>query len=175
MRFLFGDGAGAVVLQRAAKPGFITGLLQADGSYWPRMAIFSGATLEPATIESVRAGRTFCQAPGRYPPEMNIEFWPAVVRELARRGSFQVQDIDLLVLTQVRKPTIEEVMKRLELPMDKTYMIMEEQGYTGSACIPMAFNAAVQAGHAPPGSGQLVVMVGSGVGWNLAGCAFRMA
>ena len=175
MRILFGDGAGAAVLVPSSKPGFVSGVFKADGSYADRLGMFSGGTVEPATEESVRAGRCRVQAPGKYPPEMNIEFWPMMVRELARRGKFQVSDIDLAIFTQVRKPTIEDVMKDLGLPIEKTHMIMEESGYTGSACVPMAFDAAVQAGKAKPGSDQLVVMVSSGVGYNLAGCAFRMA
>lgn len=175
LRFLFGDGAGAAVLVPSSKPGFVSGVFKADGSYADRIAMFACGTVEPATEESVKAGRCRVQAPGKYPPEMNLEFWPMMVRELARRGKFQLSDIDLAIFTQVRKPTIEDVMKDLGLPIEKTHMIMEESGYTGSACVAMALDAAMQAGKGKPGSDKLVVMVGSGVGYNLAGCAFRMA
>jgi 3-oxoacyl-[acyl-carrier-protein] synthase-3 len=72
----------------------------------------------------------------------------------------------------VRKPTIELVMKELGLPIERTHTVMEEWGYTGSACVAMALDSAVQQGKVKPGS--LVVLVGSGVGYNQAAAAFRM-
>ena len=63
-------------------------------------------------------------------------------------------------------------MKDLALPMAKTHTIMEECGYTGSACIAMALDDAARRGKIA--SGDLVVCVGSGVGYNQAGCAFRV-
>ena len=108
----------------------------------------------------------------RYPPEINNEGWPRLVRKVAENGGFAVSDIDFVIFTQVRKPTIELVMKELGLPMEKTHMIMEQWGYTGSACIPMALDDALQQKKIKPGD--LVVMVGSGVGYNQAAAAFRM-
>jgi 3-oxoacyl-[acyl-carrier-protein] synthase-3 len=72
----------------------------------------------------------------------------------------------------VRKPTIELVMADLNLPMAKTHMVMEKWGYTGSACIPMALDDAFVEKKIKPGD--LVVMIGSGVGYNQAAAAFRM-
>ena len=94
------------------------------------------------------------------------------MRQVAKNGGFEVADIDFLIFTQVRKPTIELVMKDLGLPMEKTHTVMERWGYTGSACIPMAFDDALQQGKIKPGD--LVVMIGSGVGYNQAAVAFRM-
>jgi 3-oxoacyl-[acyl-carrier-protein] synthase-3 len=91
---------------------------------------------------------------------------------VAENGGFGVKDIDFVIFTQVRKPTIELVMNALALPMEKTHMIMERWGYTGSACIPMALDDALQQKKIKPGD--LVVMVGSGVGYNQAAAAFRM-
>lgn len=108
----------------------------------------------------------------RYPPEINEEGWPRLVRQLARNGGFEIRDIDFAIFTQVRKPTIELVMTDLGLPMEKTHTVMEEFGYTGSACIGMALDDAIEKRKVR--SGNLVVMVGSGVGYNQAGCAFRM-
>ncbi|MCG8462474.1 MAG: hypothetical protein MI919_39825, partial [Holophagales bacterium] len=84
-----------------------------------------------------------------------------------------VSEIDLAIFTQVRKPSVEHVMDELDLPLERTHTIMETHGYTGSACIPMALDDALGRGKAGPGD--LVVMVGSGVGYNQAGVAFRLA
>jgi 3-oxoacyl-[acyl-carrier-protein] synthase-3 len=171
MIFFYGDGAGAAILERSEKPGFISSAFRADGSYAKRWAIFAGGTVEPVTEESIRSGHARVKMYDRYPPEINNDGWPAVVRDVAKNGGFAVDDIDFLIFTQVRKPTIELVMNELGLPMSKTHTVMEKWGYTGSACIPMALDDALQEKKIK--AGDLVVMVGSGVGYNQAGAAFR--
>lgn len=172
MIFFYGDGAGAAVLERSDRPGFVNAAFQADGSYHRNWLIQSGGTVEPASEESVRSGRTAVTMLERYPPEINDAGWPAIVRKVAISGGFGVSEIDFVIFTQVRKPTIELVMKTLELPMSKTHMVMEKWGYTGSACIPMALDDALREKKIRPGD--LVVLVGSGVGYNQAAAAFRM-
>lgn len=170
--FFYGDGAGAAVVEGAGQPGFLSSAMQADGSYHSYWGIYSGGTFEPATEESARSGRTRVQFVQRYPPEINEQGWQQLVRKLAQDGGFQVSDIDLAIFTQVRKPTIETVMRALGLPLERTHTIMEEVGYTGSACIAMALDDAFEKGKIHPGD--LVVLVGSGVGYNQAGIAMRM-
>ena len=172
MVFFYGDGAGAAVLERAEDQGFIAAAFRADGSFHKNWLIQAGGTAEPATEEAVRAGRTAVKMIERYPPEINNDGWPKIVRDVARNGAFAIGDIDFVIFTQVRKPTIERVMQDLGLPLEKTHMIMEKWGYTGSACIPMALDDALAKKKIKPGD--LVVMVGSGVGYNQAATAFRM-
>jgi 3-oxoacyl-[acyl-carrier-protein] synthase-3 len=172
MVFFYGDGAGAAVVGPAEKPGFIAAAMQADGSYHHHWGIFSGGTAEPASEESLNAGKTKVRMLDRYPPEVNEQGWPRVVRRLAHDGGFAIEDIDFIIFTQVRKPTIEKVMADLGLPMERTHTVMEEFGYTGSACIPIALDHAMEKSKIKPGS--LLVLVGSGVGYNQAGVAFRM-
>jgi 3-oxoacyl-[acyl-carrier-protein] synthase-3 len=171
MTFFYGDGAGAAVLEASEAPGFLNAAFLADGFYHKHWGIYSGGTFEPATEESVRAGRARVRITERYPPEINHEGWPKLVRKLAAEGGFAVGDIDFIIFTQVRKPSIELVMADLGLPMERTHMVMEDWGYTGSACIPMALDDAMQKGKIAKGS--LVVFVGSGVGYNQAATAFR--
>ncbi|MCU0303766.1 MAG: ketoacyl-ACP synthase III [Thermoanaerobaculales bacterium] len=172
MIFFYGDGAGAAVLEPADRPGFVSSALRADGAYHRHWGIYAGATFEPASEAAVRDGRTTVKMLERYPPEINHEGWPAVVRALAANGGFAVDDIDLLIFTQVRKPSIELVMADLGLPMERTHTVMETWGYTGSACVPIALDDAIERGRVA--SGDLVALVGSGVGYNQAGAAFRM-
>jgi 3-oxoacyl-[acyl-carrier-protein] synthase-3 len=172
MTFFYGDGAGAAVLRTADKPGFMNAAFLADGFYHKHWGIYSGGTYEPASAESVKAGRTRVKINERYPPEINHEGWPKLVRNLAKEGGFAVSDIDFIIFTQVRKPSIELVMGDLGLPMERTHTVMEEWGYTGSACIPMALDDAMVKGKI--GQGALAVFVGSGVGYNQAAAAFRM-
>ncbi|NWG00837.1 MAG: ketoacyl-ACP synthase III [Thermoanaerobaculaceae bacterium] len=172
MIFFYGDGAGAAVLEAAAEPGFVASAAQADGAYHRHWGIYAGGTFEPATEEAVKAGRTTVRMLERYPPEINHEGWPRLTRKLAAAGGFAVSDLDFIIFTQVRKPSIELVMGELGLSMDKTHTVMEKWGYTGSACIPMALDDAMEQGKIHPGD--LVAFVGSGVGYNQAAAAFRM-
>ena len=170
--FFYGDGAGAAVLEPSDHPGFVASAMQADGSYNRNWGIYAGGTAEPTTEEAVRAGRTAVRFIERYPPEINEQGWPALVRRLAKDGGFALSDVELFIFTQVRKPTIEAVMADLGQPAERAHTIMEECGYTGSACTAMALHDAIVKGKVHAGG--LVVVVGSGVGYNQAGVAFRM-
>lgn len=77
-----------------------------------------------------------------------------------------------ILFTQVRKPTIAVAAERCGVPVEKCHTIMEKYGYTGSACIAMALDDAIELGKIK--RGDLVVMIGSGVGYNQAAAAVRM-
>ena len=172
LSFFYGDGAGAAVLVASDKPGFLGAAAQAGGAYHKHWGIYSGGTFEPASVASVEAGRTTVKMLERYPPEINHEGWPRLVRKLAAGCEFSLSDIDFIIFTQVRKPSIELVMADLGLPMEKTHTIMEDWGYTGSACIPMALDDALAKKKLR--SGDRLVLVGSGVGYNQAAAALVM-
>jgi 3-oxoacyl-[acyl-carrier-protein] synthase-3 len=170
--FFYSDGAGAAVLAADDKPGYISSAYLADGTYHQYWGLYSGGTYEPATVEAVQAGRTNVRLLQRYPPDVNHINWPRIARMLAERGGFAISDIDQIIFTQVRLPSIKLVMEDLGLPLAKTHWVMEEWGYTGSACIGMALDSAIERGKVK--SGDLVALVGSGVGYNYAGAALRM-
>lgn len=170
--FFYGDGAGAAILTADSRPGFIASTFFADGSFHKHWGIYSGGTYEPATPESAQAGRTQVRFLTPFPAEVNNEGWPARVRELAQKGNFALEEIDMLIFTQVRLNSIKLVMENLGLPMEKAHWIMDKWGYTGSACLPMCFDDAREQGRIK--SGDLVVFIGSGVGYNQAGAAFVM-
>jgi 3-oxoacyl-[acyl-carrier-protein] synthase-3 len=170
--FYYGDGAGAAILTATDKPGFVSSSFFADGSYHKYWGIYSGATYEPATVESVQAGRTQVRFITPFPATVNHDGWPARVRELCQNGNFSIDDIDFVIFTQVRQKSIALVMETLGIPIEKTHWIMDKWGYTGSACLAMAFDDAMEKSKIH--SGDLVLFVGSGVGYNQAGSAFIM-
>jgi 3-oxoacyl-[acyl-carrier-protein] synthase III len=172
MIFFYGDGAGAALLEPSAVPGFVAAAAQADGAYHRLWGIFAGGTVEPASPEAIAAGRTQVRMIERYPPEVNHQGWPRLLHQMAENGSFTLDQLDLIIFTQVRKSSIELVMAELGLPLARAHMVMEEWGYTGSACLGMAFDDAVAAGKVK--AGDLVAFVGSGVGYNQAGAIFRV-
>jgi len=166
-------GAGALVLQASDEgPGFLASKLIADGSFSDYMGIYAGGTRMPITEEVLREGRwnkvRFAQ---KYPPEVNIEGWPRMIRDVLAKCKFKVDDIALFLFTQVNLSTIKEVMKILEAPMERTHTIMQKWGYTGSACIPMALDDAVREDRLKTGDN--LIMCASGGGLNMACVAFR--
>lgn len=170
--FFYGDGAGAAVLAVSNKRGFVTSSSFADGSYHKHWGIYSGGTYEPATVDSVQAGRTKVRLVTPFPPDVNHQGWPRRVRELAEHGKFDLQELDMVIFTQVRMNSIKLVMEGLGLPIERAHWIMDKWGYTGSACLPMCFDDARKQGKVR--SGDLVAFIGSGVGYNQAGAAFIM-
>lgn len=170
---IFADGAGAVVLEATEEaPGFLASKLVADGSFYEHMGIYAGGTHMPITEEVLREGRwTKVRFAQKYPPEVNIEGWPSIVRDVLEKSGLQLEDVGLFLFTQVNLSTIKEVMRLMELPMSRTHTIMQKWGYTGSACIPMVLDDAVREGKLE--RGQVVVMCASGGGLNMACAAFR--
>ncbi|WP_050756089.1 3-oxoacyl-ACP synthase III family protein [Nitrococcus mobilis] len=170
--FLYGDGAGAAVVEPGDEPGFLGSAFRADGRYAQHWGIYAGGTAEPASQAAVRAGRTRVRLHERYPPEINHEGWIALVRTLATQCGFRIQDVAQAIFTQINQRTIWDVCGALGLPVTRAHTIMDKWGYTGSACLPMALDDAIEQGLIRPGD--LVMMVGSGVGYNLAGVALRI-
>ena len=167
---IFADGAGAVVVGRGRGPGVLASEFRADGSLSDGLGVFAGGTAEPITREVLDEGyRNRLHFVKKYPPEVNLEGWPAVVRDLLGRIDRTVPEVDHWLWTQVNLSTIREVMRTLGEPMTKAPTIMQKWGYTGSACLPMALDDAVRAGRIRPG--QLLVFTGSGAGLALGSLA----
>jgi 3-oxoacyl-[acyl-carrier-protein] synthase-3 len=169
--FFYGDGAGAAVLVAGSEPGFIGAAFRADGAFAKYWGIFAGGTAEPASVEAVKAGRTQVRLVKPYPAEVNHDGWPLVFNRLAAENGFTAGDVGQLILTQVRKASIPLVAQRVGVPVERAHMTMDRYGYTGSACIPIALDDAIELGRIK--RGDLVVMIGSGVGYNMAGAAVR--
>lgn len=172
MIFLYGDGAGAAILGPSEEPGILSSVFAADGSLATDWCIAAGGTREPITKDAIDAGRHQVRMAKKYPPAVNDEGWPNLCRRLAEQEGVHLSEVDSFIFTQVRRRTIEKVMGFLEQPMDKAHLIMDQWGYTGSACIPMALHDAIERGVVGPGS--LVFTVGSGVGYNQCATAIRL-
>ncbi len=166
---LFGDGAGAVLLSAGDTPGFLGGNIMADGAFHDYMGVFIGGTLEPTGGVGTRPQRLEIRK--RFPPDTNNNGWPPLVRALMDKIGRPVSAIDKLYFTQLNIRTIEYVLQDLGLPREKTHTIMEKWGYTGSACMPMALDDAIEH-HIGPQPGELVVFCGSGAGYTMAAAAF---
>lgn len=160
---IFADGAGAVVVEPAGEPGVLRCRLEADGSYAEHMGVFAGGTARPVDEEVLEDGyANHVRFVRKYPPEVNEEGWPRIARSVLAGDGHGPDDVDLWLLTQVNRSTIEAVMEALGQPMERAHTVMHKWGYTGSACVAMALDDAVTAGRLE--EGDLVAMVASGAG-----------
>lgn len=136
------------------------------------MGIFAGAAREPITEAVLRDGtRNRLRFVRKYPASVNEEGWPRIVRSVLARANATPDDVQLWLWTQVNRSTIEHVMHALGQPIARAHTIMHKWGYTGSACLPMALDDAVQTGRLH--DGDLVVFTGSGAGLAMGALAMR--
>ncbi len=170
MIFFYGDGAGAAVVEASDTPGVITSAFLADGRYASHWGIAAGGTAEPASHAAIDAGRTQVRLSERYPPEINEEGWPILMQKLAIQGGFSMQEIELAIFTQVNAETITQTCQTLGIDAARAPKLMNQYGYTGSACVPIALDHAMR-DNLPIG---LTTLIGSGVGYNMAGVALQL-
>jgi 3-oxoacyl-[acyl-carrier-protein] synthase-3 len=171
---LFADGAGAVILGAGNTPGWLATVTAAAGEYHDALGIYTGGTFRPATVDQVaHSGPPVVQFVRKFPATYNVEQWPPLIERLLAKASqtagtrLQPDDVDRYYFTQVNLRVIEATMAVLGQPLTKTHWIMDRYGYTGSACIPMALDDAIQHGNGPQ-PGELVVFCASGGGISLA-------
>jgi 3-oxoacyl-[acyl-carrier-protein] synthase-3 len=171
---LFADGAGAVVLQSAPENGrgWLAGELISKGEYHDWMGIYAGGTHQPVDCAAIDRHDHQLRFVKKFPKELNPVTWSAMANNLLERSGHRAEDVKRFFITQININSIWETMDRLSLPRDRAHTIMHHYGYTGSACIPMAFNDACEKEMVQ--EGDLVHFIGSGGGLAFASAAFRL-
>jgi 3-oxoacyl-[acyl-carrier-protein] synthase-3 len=159
---LFGDGAGAVVLERVDEGGFLGFELGADGSGGPQLYLPAGGSRAPATAESVAAKQHFVQMNGRevfkFATRVLVSSAEAVLAECGRT----IDEVDVYVPHQANVRIIEYAREKLGIPEDKVVIDVDRYGNTSSGSIPLALADAKADGRLE--KGKLVLMTGMGAG-----------
>jgi 3-oxoacyl-[acyl-carrier-protein] synthase III len=171
---LFADGAGAVVLaaeESGQKRGVLASKLVSQGQYCEWMGIYAGGTRFPVSEQVLTDKTHLLQFVKKFPKELNPEVWSAMTRSICERIGVSPNDIDHFFITQININSLRETMDLLEQPHAKAHATMHYLGYTGSACIPMAYNLVVEQGKVKPGD--LGFFIGSGGGLAFAAAAVR--
>jgi len=166
---IFADGAAAVVLEKRDTADYLGSQFITDGTQWDYVGVYAGGTRNPVTHERLEAGEYGLQLLQRLPGDRNVKLWPPLVEHLLAKTGVEQAALDHIIFTQINRSVIEEVMGILGMPMSKTTTIMDKYGYTGSACVPMAFYDAVKSGRVKRGDTVMFVASGAGlaVGSNL--------
>ncbi|HEX6304757.1 MAG TPA: ketoacyl-ACP synthase III [Anaerolineales bacterium] len=170
---LFADGAGAALLAPGAEPGFLATHMMAMGEFHDSLGIYTGGAYRPATTENVEEyGSPKVQFVKKFPKTFNTEHWPKLVRGALAKANLTVDDVDLYLFTQLNLRTIEATMEILGQPMEKTHWVMHKWGYTGSPCVVMALDDAINHGKGPK-PGDNVLFCASGGGITMAASVWR--
>ena len=169
---LFGDGAGAVVLQGSeAKGGVLATILGADGSGGDLLKLPAGGSREPASHRTVAEGRHYLQMRGREVFRFAVRKMPAATRQVLERAGEDLESLDLLIPHQANQRIIQSATRGLKIPPEKVFSNLERYGNTSSASIPIALCEAVEQGRVQ--RDDLVVCVGFGAGLTWGAAAIR--
>jgi 3-oxoacyl-[acyl-carrier-protein] synthase-3 len=163
---LFGDGAGAVLLEPAEEPGVMDSLLALDGSQAELLTVPAGGAGEPTTAETVAAGRHFLRMiDGQMVFKSAVTGMAAIARELLEKAGVSPEDLAMVIGHQANARILAALGKRLGLPPEKVFVDIEKVGNTSAASIPIAIDRAWQAGRLSPGDLVLTVAFGAGLAW----------
>ena len=156
---LFGDGAGAVVLQRSATPGILSASLHADGRY--RDMLSAKGNIRNGAI----SGSPYIEMDGKAVFKFAVKVLSDVVEEVLAANKMTGADLDWLVPHQANIRIMEATAKKLGMGMDKVVVTVATHGNTSAASIPLALDTAVRDGRIQPGQHVLLEAVGGGFTW----------
>ena len=156
---LFGDGAGAVILQASATPGIIAAKLHADGKQ--RGMLKAEGNIRNGVIQ----GDPFIKMDGQAVFKFAVNMLSKVVEELLEENKLPETIIDWLVPHQANIRIMEATAKKLGLSMDKVVVTVGQHGNTSAASIPLALDVAVRDGRIKPGQHILLEAIGGGFTW----------
>jgi 3-oxoacyl-[acyl-carrier-protein] synthase-3 len=156
---LFGDGAGAVVLAAASRPGLHASVLRADGSHADILSV-------PGNVCGGRiVGSPYLQMQGGQVFKFAVKVLDEVARETVAAAGMRLEDIDWLIPHQANVRILEATAKKLGLPREKLVVTVDHHGNTSAASVPLALDEYVRAGKIRPGHRVLMQGVGGGFTW----------
>jgi 3-oxoacyl-[acyl-carrier-protein] synthase-3 len=163
---LFGDGAGAFVLQASDQPGGVmNGVLHSDGSGANLLSIPGGGSAHPTSELTVHAGMHYVHMDGKEVFRFASRVMVQATTDVAKATGWRVEDLDLIVPHQANYRIIDSAARGLKLPLEKFMVNLERYGNTSAASIPIAAVEAVSAGRLKPGDKVVFVGFGGGLTW----------
>ena len=162
---LFGDGAGAVILEASEEQGILSTHLHADGKYKELLTIPAGVSENPALFQS---GEAYMQMKGNEVFKMAVNTLGRIVDETLAANNMEKTDVDWLVPHQANIRIINATAKKLSMSMDHVVVTVHEHGNTSAASVPLALNVAVRDGRIKRGETILLEAFGGGFTWGSA-------
>ncbi len=163
---LFGDGAGAAVLEPSdGRRGVLTSYLRSDGRLAHLLNIPGGGSTLPATHEMVDQRQQFIKMEGREVFKHAVRTMVDAARHSLRQAKLRPEDVDFLIPHQANIRIIDAIAERMHMPREKIIVNLQEYGNTSSASIPIAIDEARKDGRIREGHKCLLVAFGGGFTW----------
>ncbi|MFQ6058200.1 MAG: beta-ketoacyl-ACP synthase III [Anaerolineae bacterium] len=166
---LFGDGAGAFLLQASQEPGGILAFtLGSDGSGGDLVILPGGGSRNPTSVATVAERLHYARMNGREVFRFATRIMGRVAQEAIEKAGLELEDIDLFIPHQANLRIIQAVARSLELPMERVFVNLDKYGNTSAASVPIAFCEAIEEGRMMPGDHLVLVGFGAGLTWGAA-------
>ena len=162
---LFGDGAGAVVLEAGDEPGIYSTHLHADGTYEPLLYVEGGTPLGDGRIAE---GNAYTHMQGNEVFKIAVRTLRSLVDETLRANDMSESDVDWLIPHQANFRIIEATARKLNLSWEQVVVTVAEHGNTSAASVPLALDTAVRDGRIQRGHRLLLEAFGGGFTWGSA-------
>jgi len=163
---LFGDGAGAFVLQANEEPGgVLSAVMHSDGSGADLLAIPAGGSKNPASEETLREGSHFVRMDGKGVFRFATRVMARATKETLEKAGIELDEISLVIPHQANIRIIEAAARGLKMPMDRFMINLDRYGNTSTASIPIATVEAIESGRLKAGDKIVLVGFGGGLSW----------
>ncbi len=172
---LFGDGAGAVVVQ-ASEPagGVLASVLGADGSGAEMLYVPAGGSRQPTKADTVAQSLHFLRMDGRQVFRFAVNVMPTAARQVCEKAGLSLDDIELFIPHQANDRIIQAAARTLQIPTERMFTNLERYGNTSAASVPIALCEAVEAGLVKRGDHLVMVGFGAGLTWAAAAVQWSM-
>ncbi len=166
---LFGDGAGAFVLQAAEEPaGVLSAVMHSDGSGASLLSLPAGGSHQPASAATIYDGLHYIHMSGREVFRFATRVMAAATKEAIEAAHLKLDDIKLVIPHQANYRIIEAAARGLNVPIEKFMVNIDRYGNTSTASIPIATCEAIEQGRLKPGDKTVFVGFGAGLTWGAA-------
>lgn len=163
---LFGDGAGAFVLQASDQPGgILSAVMRSDGSGADSLTLLGGGARYPASETTLHEGKHYIQMDGKAVFRFATRVMGSATKEALELSGLTTADVDWVIPHQANFRIIETAAKYLKMPLDKFVINVDRYGNTSTASIPIAAVEAIEKGQLKAGNKVVFVGFGAGLTW----------
>ena len=166
---LFGDGAGAFVLQATNVPGgVLSAVMRSDGSGGDLLSLPAGGSRFPTSAATIAQGQHYIHMNGREVFRFATRVMAQATQEAVLKANLQMEDVHLIIPHQANQRIIEAAVRQLDFPMEQVVVNIGSYGNTSTASIPIAACEAIQKGQLKSGDRVVFVGFGAGLTWGAA-------
>lgn len=163
---IFGDGAGAVILEATDEDrGIVSTHIRSDGALWELLHMPGGGSINPPSKESLKKRQHYLKMKGNETFKIAVRTLENLVARTLEENKLKASQISLLIPHQANLRIIQATAERLNIPMEKVFVNIDKYGNTSAASIPIALDEAVRQGRVRDGDYVLLEAFGGGLTW----------